>query len=128
MKKIISISLVIAIIVIVGMMSCKKQSEDLLQSASASQCDTGSVKYSSDIISILQNNCYSCHGANSNGGSGGIVLEGYANLDKWAMNGYLVGNVTHAPGYVPMPYGMAMLPSCEVNTIVAWVHQGALNN
>jgi hypothetical protein len=36
--------------------------------------------------------------------------------------------VTHAPGFVGMPYGLPKLPDCEVNTIVAWVHQGALNN
>jgi hypothetical protein len=128
MKKTILIFLSIITIIVTGMISCSKASEDLLQPASAITCDTSSVKYSTDIVQILQNNCYECHGTSSNGGSSGIVLEGYTNLKKWADNGFLVGNVTHAPGYVGMPYGRPKLPDCEVNTIVAWVNQGALNN
>jgi len=94
----------------------------------ANTCDTTSVRYATDIKNIPQNSCYGCHGNTSNGSSGGIVLEGYSNLTKWVINGSLVGNVTHATGYVAMPYGLPKLPDCEVNKIVAWVHQGALNN
>jgi hypothetical protein len=130
MKKIISISFTIIGIVVIGMMSCSKASEDLLQSSSPIPCDTTSIKYSTDVVPILQNNCYTCHGTNSNDGSGGIVLEGYANLSPWAFNGVLVGNITHAPGFnpMPMPIGTPMLPDCEINTITAWVNQGVLNN
>ena len=126
MKKTISILLIISGFIIIGIMSCSKQSEDLL--TNTSQCDTLSVKYSTDITIILQNNCYSCHGTGNTGGSGGILLQGYSNLKKWADNSVLVGNVTHASGYVAMPYGLPKLSDCNVNKIVAWVHQGALNN
>ena len=108
------------------LISCTKESADKLAGNTA--CDTTNISYSSGVVPILQDNCYSCHGTGSTGGSGGILLQGYTNLLKWADNGYLVGNVTHAPGYIPMPYDGTELPACEVNTIVAWVHQGALNN
>ena len=106
--------------------SCSKSSEDQL--APKSTCDTVGVKYNTIIISILQTNCYSCHGVGNTGGSGGILLEGYTNLKKWADNGYLQGNITHAPGFVAMPYGKPKMSDCEINKIIAWIHQGSLNN
>jgi len=105
---------------------CSKESEDKL--VSNAPCDTTAVKYSTAVVPILQQSCYPCHGASSNSGSGGITLEGYNNIKVYINQGYVVGNVTHAAGFVAMPYGQPKLPDCEVNTIVAWVHQGALNN
>ena len=106
---------------------CAKTSEDKL-AGTTTTCDTTNVSYSQQVVPILQSICYNCHGQGNTAGSGGIDLSTYANLKVYALNGYLVGNVRHDPGYVPMPYGLPMLPSCEVNTIVAWVHQGILNN
>ena len=126
MKKRISIVLILSSMFFVAVISCSKQSADLL--TNTVKCDTSSVKYATDITAILQNNCYSCHGNGSTGGSGGILLQGYSNLKKWADNSVLIGNVTHASGYVAMPYGLPKLSDCDVNKIVAWVHQGALNN
>lgn len=111
---------------VVYLAGCSKQSEDKLRGNTV--CDTTDVSYSMQVLPILQNNCYACHGAGSTSGSGGIDLSSYTRLKVYADNGYLVGNVTHAPGYIGMPYGLPMLPSCEVNTIVAWVHQGTKNN
>ena len=105
---------------------CSKKSEDKL--APPVPCDTLNVSYQTQVVSILQENCYPCHGNGSTAGSGGINLNTYVNLKVYADNGYLVGNVTHAPGYPGMPYGKPPLPACEINTIVAWVHQGAINN
>src|SRR5438876_777335 len=125
MKKIIlpgSIALTVTLLVLAG---CSKQSEDVLATKSGTgQCDTSLVRYATDIVPILQNNCYECHGKSSNSGSGGILLEGYSNLAGWANNGYLAGCVSHAPGFVAMPYLRPKLSDCEVNRIVAWVHQG----
>jgi uncharacterized membrane protein len=113
-------------IVMSGTIGCSKTSEDKL--AANTTCDTTSVSYATGVVPILQDNCYGCHGASSNAGSGGIVLEGYSNLKVYADNGYLSGNISHAPGYIGMPYGKPKLPDCEVNTVVAWVNQGAKNN
>ena len=107
---------------------CSKESEESLGDHSSSSCDTTNVSYSLQVLGILQTNCYPCHGPGNTAGSGGIDLSTIDNLRIWAGNGYLVGNVRHDPGYIGMPYGMRPLPSCETNTIVAWVHQGAKNN
>jgi len=123
-KFLLSILLVGAVVVYLA--GCSKESEDRLRGNTV--CDTTDVSYSLQVVPILQNNCYACHGSGSTSGSGGIDLSSYTKIKVYADNGYLVGNVTHAPGYIGMPYGLPMLPSCEVNTIVAWVHQGTKNN
>jgi hypothetical protein len=103
---------------------CAKESADRLSAGET--CDTTGVSYSKQILPILEDNCYTCHqGATA---SSGIDLSNFATLQTHVANGDLVSAVTHTGTVTPMPYELPMLPSCEVNTIVAWVHQGALNN
>jgi hypothetical protein len=103
---------------------CAKESADRLSEGST--CDTTGVSYSKQILPILEDNCYTCHqGAAA---SSGIDLSNFATLQSHVANGDLVSAVTHTGTVTPMPYELPMLPSCEVNTIVAWVNQGALNN
>jgi mono/diheme cytochrome c family protein len=106
--------------------ACTKGSQDVL--SGGAKCDTVGMTYTADVVPILQNNCYSCHGTGNTAGSGGVLLEGYANLKPYAVNGQLVGNISHAAGYNAMPYGLPKLPDCEINTIVDWVNNGYLNN
>jgi hypothetical protein len=103
---------------------CTKASADKI----APPCDTTNVSYSSQVVPIMEQYCYSCHGNENTGGSGGINLNTYASLGFYAGNGFLVGNITYAHGYVGMPFGKPPVPACEINTIVAWVNQGAKNN
>jgi hypothetical protein len=105
---------------------CSKASEDKL--AGNLSCDTAGVKYSTQIVTILQQNCYQCHGSNSTIGSGGIALYTYGQLKAYVDNEYLLGEINHATGYIGMPYLLPKLPDCELNTIVAWVNAGAPNN
>ena len=119
--------------VILSFGGCSKTSEDQLNGNTT--CDTTSVQYARDVVPILQSICYDCHGNGNTAGSGGILLQGYTNIVVYATTfpagkpySYLEGNVIHASGYVAMPYGLPKLPVCEVNTIAAWVHQGAHNN
>jgi hypothetical protein len=108
--------------------SCAKGSADKLSGSTGTTCDTVGMKYMEDVVPILSANCYSCHGTGNTAGSGGVLLEGYANLKPYVTNGYLVGNITHAPGYNPMPYGLPQMDSCNINTIIDWVNGGALDN
>lgn len=105
---------------------CSKESEDKLTAANPVVCDTTNVSYSKQILNILQDNCYTCH--HSPNLSSGIELGDYNSLRIRVDNGDLVHAVTHTGNVTPMPYGLPMLPACEVNTIVAWVNQGAQNN
>jgi hypothetical protein len=89
-------------------------------------CDTTNVSYSMQIVPILQDNCYACH--QGPGASSGVDFSTYGAFKGWAESSYVVGNITGAPGYTPMPYGLPPLSSCQINTILAWIHQGTLNN
>lgn len=110
--------------IVLYLAGCSKQSEDKLMGNTT--CDTTHVSYSLQIVPILQNNCYSCHSGATP--PTGIKLDTYTNLKVFAANGFLSAAVQHTGTVTPMPYGLPQLPSCEVNTIVAWVDQGMLNN
>jgi hypothetical protein len=131
MKKVLFF-LITSFVITTCILSCKKSSEDILSGGTV--CDTTIVSYSADIVPILQQNCYSCHGTGNTGGSGGILLEGYSNIITYANNRELSGDVSApsgasgGPGSTGMPYGGPQLPSCELNKILAWVHQGSTNN
>jgi cytochrome c551/c552 len=86
-------------------------------------CDTANMSYTTNVIPILQRHCYSCHAANV--ATGGVVLEGYNNLRDYRT--VLTGVTSRLPGYIPMPPA-APLSACEMQTLRAWVNQGARNN
>lgn len=102
-------------------------------------CDTLNMSYANNVVPILKNNCYTCHGSGNTVGSYGILLNNYDSLVKyWVVPfkpnaSWLVGNIRHDPpdslfNYVPMPYMKPKLDACSINQIVAWVNQGAKNN
>lgn len=93
----------------------------------AGGCDTVNVSYSMQVVPILQNNCYVCH--KGPGASSGIDFSSYDAFRGWAaFTPYVVGDLTAAQGYTPMPYGLPSLSECDINTILAWIHQGTPNN
>ncbi|TKK67673.1 cytochrome c [Ilyomonas limi] len=106
---------------------CSKSSEDRLTTPiPPSDCDTVNMTYSSDVQPILEANCYSCHG---NGNvNGGVTLDSYTGVKLVADNGLLIGVITHAPGYPPMPDGGGKLSDCDINKIKDWINRGASNN
>ncbi|MFC6999137.1 hypothetical protein [Rufibacter roseus] len=89
-------------------------------------CVTSSVTYSNTISSIMSSSCNSCH--NTSVASGGVVLDTYAGVRAQALNGKLVGVITHAAGFPAMPQGGAKLSDCNIAKIRKWVDDGALNN
>lgn len=113
-----------SIMLIIG---CSKSSEDRLTTTTPpSDCDTVNMTYSKDVQPILEANCYSCHG---NGNiNGGVTLDNYAGVKSVADNGFLIGVITHAAGYPPMPDGGGKLSDCNINKIKDWINRGASNN
>ena len=110
----------VLILFISALGGCSKTSEDMLMTQ---LCDTVGMKYSVDILPVITANCYSCH---ANGiVNGNVSLDGYANLKTQADNGNLVGVITHAGGYPPMPDNGGKLSDCEINKIKAWIKAGA---
>lgn len=120
-----------AAIIVVGiaasLSSCTKQNEETLKAQGGGvTCDTAGMKYSTDVLPILQANCYRCHG---NGNvTGGITLDGYAAVVTQVNSGNLIGAITHAAGYTPMPFDGGKLSDCDIAKIKAWINEGTPNN
>jgi hypothetical protein len=89
-------------------------------------CNTIEMSYNTDVLPILQDNCYTCHDQASN--LGGVTLEGYANLINYVENGKLLGVIKHEQGFPEMPLGNPQLAQCQIDKIEAWVNQGSPNN
>lgn len=88
-------------------------------------CDSTQYTYLAIIKPILDNNCVGCHKPGSLGGD--IDLSTYAATKTQALNGKLVGSVSHTAGYSSMPQG-GKLSDCQITQIKMWVEEGALNN
>jgi len=89
-------------------------------------CDTTAVKFSADIMPVIQNSCVGCHGTSNPGG--GISLTNYAQVKASVTSGRFYGSLIQASGYYAMPLNGSKLSSCELNKINAWIKRGALNN
>ncbi|WP_242919864.1 hypothetical protein [Pontibacter liquoris] len=90
------------------------------------QCDTSNVTFSATLTPIFKANCYSCHSTAI--ATHGVVLDTYAGVKRQVDDGKLLGVITHAPGYPPMPQGGAKLSDCTIAKIKKWVDDGAPNN
>jgi hypothetical protein len=123
MKVKILLAVVIAGVFLLYFPACTKRNAVELGGAN---CDTANVSYSLQVVSILQDNCYVCH--KGPGASSGIDFSNYGAFKGWAGSGYVAGDITAAPGFTPMPYGLPSLSTCEINTILAWIHQGMQDN
>lgn len=118
----------LVIILLVTIASCSKENEETLRGSGNTipACDTVNMRLSSNVLPILTSNCFGCHG---NGRAmGGVNLDTYANIRQTATSGSLLGVITHASGFSPMPKNAAKLSDCDINKIRAWINRGALNN
>ena len=88
-------------------------------------CDENQFTYKTTIQPILQTACVGCHKPGSL--SGNIDLSTYSNVLVQVNNGKLIGSVTHATGYKPMPQS-GKLTDCTLTQIKNWIDAGALNN
>jgi hypothetical protein len=89
-------------------------------------CDSTQFKYGANISFLIGANCTGCHSGAAP--SGNIDLSSYNTVKVQAANGKLVGSVTRAAGFLPMPQGTGKLSDCQITQIKKWVAAGALNN
>jgi hypothetical protein len=121
MKRLYSLPVLFILVVV---FSCSKKNEEEL--GGNTTCNSTNMTFAANIKPILQNACFSCHG---NGLSqNGINFDTYAGVKAVADNGKLVGAITHASGFSPMPQSAPKLSDCNINKIEDWVNHGALNN
>lgn len=92
---------------------------------STSPCDTTVFTYSGVIAPMMQTYCTGCHNAAS---AAGGSLEDYASVKEAAVNGRLIGDISHSSGYNAMPLVGAMLEDCQITQVKEWVAAGAPNN
>ena len=115
-------------VIILTFTACKKENEENLinKQGGPAACDTSDMKYATDVLSILQTNCYECHG---NGLSQlGVNFDTYDNTKKQIDNNNLINAIKHTAGFTPMPFGKPKLSSCDIDKIQAWINNGAPNN
>src|SRR4051812_5413525 len=116
---------IIAILFIVFIQGCYFDKNELLNPPAIS-CDTTKITYSGTINPILVANCAGCHsGANA---PLGIKLDQYNTVKGLATTGMLIGVITHAPGFDPMPKNGGIINDCSISKIRLWIAAGALNN
>lgn len=127
MKRASVSSLVLVIFLLSLAAACTSDSEDnVTPQPQPQQCDTENVTFASTVAPILSANCYRCHSTEI--ATNGVILDTHAGVKKQADNGTLVGAISHAAGFTPMPQGMGKLSDCNIAKIEKWVDDGAKNN
>lgn len=113
--------LVIGLAIVTG---CYYDSEERLYPSTG--CVALNMSFQSNIVPILQRNCYVCHSSAVN--TGNITLEGYDELIKHVNSGKLAGAINHNSGFTPMPQNAPKMVGCDISKIEQWIADGALNN
>ncbi|MEP7318832.1 MAG: hypothetical protein ABI921_08815 [Panacibacter sp.] len=90
-------------------------------------CDTTNVRLSVELQSIMEENCFSCHGGTAELGAY-IQLEDYATIKDYADFGLLLSSLTQDGTTSAMPKGAAKLSDCDINKFDAWIKKGAPQN
>lgn len=114
------------IAITVSISACYYDNEETLYGDVTQQCSTETVKYSVQISSILQKNCYACHSTGSN--LGNLLLDSYTGARNAVNNGSLLGAVNHKAGFSPMPKGAPKLSDCDIQALQTWLDDGTPNN
>ena len=93
--------------------------------ACSSNCDSNNYTYSGAIAPLMQTYCTGCH--NSAAAEGGSLTD-YNSVMNAAVNGNMIGSISHLPGYHPMPSASLKLSDCQIAQVKKWVAAGAPNN
>jgi hypothetical protein len=106
---------------------CRNEKREVIEgSSTAYQCNEArTIRYSQDVVPILQYACIGCHSGSSP--QGGISLDTYDRVKAVAQTGQLLGSIKHSPGYRPMPPS-GKLPDSTICIIETWIQQGMQNN
>ena len=112
---------------LLALLSCTYDVEEELNGNTPTACTTANVTYSGTITPILQSNgCFNCY--NTGLPSGGVNLQGHSNVRAQAVNGPLLGSISHSPGFTPMPLGGNKLSPCDISKVKTWIDAGSPNN
>ncbi len=126
MTKALSISASLLLTMYLGTGCYNDNREDLYPATD--NCDSTNVSYSSFIAPLMNASCATsaCHDAAT--ASYAIILDNYAGVQQIALNGKLLGSITHSGGFYPMPQNMPKLDDCTIAKIRNWINAGAPEN
>jgi uncharacterized membrane protein len=100
--------------------ACVSDSEEELNKSAT--CDTSMVTYNKNIKPIITNNCLGCHSTGF--AEAGIELDSYEKVKQYGESGQLLGTISHANGFTPMPYELSKLSDCDIATVRNWINTG----
>ena len=105
--------------------SCNYYNEESLYDIS--DCDINYVSFEMDISPIIITHCTMCHGGSFPASE--LALETYDQIYQSAtdLNG-IIDRISRFEGDPLMMPGSYRIPQCQIDKIVAWTEQGALNN
>ena len=125
MKRLIIISVIAGFSYFI--VSCYYDNEEALYPKLNTRCDSTKVTFSRTIVTMLTENCYSCH-SNANAFSYGknIHLEDHA--DVVANNVDISNSIKHIGSKAPMPQKGGKISDCAINQFDIWVRNGMPDN
>jgi hypothetical protein len=90
-------------------------------------CNNTNVTYSATISRLLSTYaCTTCHSGPAP--SGNFSLVGYNNVKAKVLDRRLLGAISHASGFSPMPQGGQKMTDCEISKVKKWIDAGAPDN
>lgn len=111
--------------ILLALSGCSKDNEENQVVTPPPACTTANMSFTADVLPIISSNCGGCHGASP---TAPFSLTNYTEIKAKADNGQLIGAITHAAGFSPMPKGGAKLSDCNISKIQAWIAQGTKDN
>lgn len=103
--------------------ACKYHNEDDLYPS----CNTNNISFSGTVTQLLTSyGCIGCH--NNSVPTARVNLETHLGTVEATQNGRLLGAISHASGFKPMPQGGRKMSDCEISKIKAWIDAGKPNN
>ena len=126
------VSLAVLLPVISMLLACDKPVE---------QAETRKVTYTDDVAPVLAKHCVECHVPGQMGAEdSGLLMDSYASVMKGSRFGPVVnpGSAMTSSLYilmsgvdrleVKMPHGRKTISSEEIETVRAWIDNGAVEN
>ncbi len=108
-----------------GLAACRYDAADELFPVNPDDCATV-VTYNLTIRPLLTKSCSGCHSGAS--APAGVKFDSHADTKKVASGGLLVGVISHAAGFNPMPLGGTKLSDCNIRQVQQWVKDGMPDN
>ena len=112
-------STILASLLLLAISSCNSKSKN--------KCTTPeTISYTKDIAPIIEAKCFKCHAPDvyKEKASRNKIYD-YKNLKKMGESGQLVGAITHAQGFIAMPYKKGTkIDDCSIDLISKWVAAG----